>query len=187
MSNRLTRATGLVGGLRTDTRTAVQLGSSSAYVTDYVKVIPLVGAGSTSEQDSAYDIPTYGRVVDAAILISAASSAGSSIEVGLLSSESGGDADGFIDVLGTTSTGVKAPGFVASTSGSPDVFWASNTYGVLLSTFNAGTTAASDFGLAMKKDHLNDSVTAKSVSWTLNSTGTAFRANLMLHIVEYTS
>jgi hypothetical protein len=190
MSNRITKGKGLIGSLQTDNVLGLDLGSTTVKVRDYVKRIPITSAASTAEQDTGYDIPALARVRDITVLVQTASSAASTLQVGLLSSSSGGDADGFLNGVSTTGTGLKAGGQTTSTSGANGIFLVSNTYGVLLSTFTSGSTGTGtlgDCGLFVKKDHRSDSVTAKSITWTSNSTSTSLVADIFVHLTELTT
>lgn len=93
-------------------------------------------------------------------------------DVGLLSSESGGDADGFMDGISTAGTGPVFTGVTISTS------WPSaTTLGLLLRDFTAGSTT-DDRGSYIPKVYVVGS-TARSVSLTL-STGSDTAAGLIL-------
>ncbi len=145
----------------------------------YAKVIKIIGAGATTEQDTGYDLPAKAAVVDCFVVVTAAASAASALDVGLLASESGGDADGFLD--GVSSTGIHMRSGVPTATSSAG--FSATTRGALLRTFFAGVESSSP-GVHNEKRHLTDSVTAKSVSWTLNGTSTTLRADLILHIIE---
>ena len=187
MSNRLTKGKALVGSVQTDSVTGMSVGSSTQTVTSYVKVIPFTAAGTTAEQDSGYDIPTYSKVTDVTVLFGAASTSGGTMSVGLLSSSSGGNATGFASGLSSTGARLIGPTFTTSTSGATGSFAVSNTYGAFLSAFATGSTAVEDDGLAARKVHASGDVTAKSVTWTLNSTGTAVTGNIYIHVTQFTT
>lgn len=144
----------------------------------YAKVIKLSG-GSSVEADTGYDLPAKAIVVDAVLVVTAAASAAATVDVGLLSSESGGDADGFLD--GVSSTGIHMRSGVPTATSSAG--FSATTRGAFLRTFFAGVESSSP-GVHNEKRHLTDSVTAKSVSYTLSGTNTDFRADLILHIIE---
>lgn len=145
----------------------------------YTKTLKLVADGTTVERDTGYDLPARAIVRDVFVYVTAAASAASVVDVGLLSSSSGGDADGFLDGISSTGTGLKLGAFTASTS----VGATANTFGVLLSHFNAGSTVNVN-QLATNKSFASDAVTAKSISWTINSTDTTFRGDLVLNLIE---
>jgi len=78
----------------------------------------------TSEYDTGIDLPA-GAIVRDAIIYVGTNVAGSTIDVGMLSSESGGDADGFVD-----GESCANKGFVAHVNG--DATEANNTRGDLI-------------------------------------------------------
>jgi hypothetical protein len=130
-----------------------------------VPVVPLMGGfgvripftKNTSEADTGVDLPTGIMVTD--VLTKVTTAAGSStIDVGILSTESGGDADGFVDGAACTPAG-----WVQHING--DTTEANNTLGVLLvnASVKSADTSAKYFDL--KKFHVSDG-TAISISYT---------------------
>lgn len=209
MSNRFTKGRGLYGALTvTSTATFANLNTTGTLslagtavdatstelnnVADLsanialpkVKVVQFTHGGATTEVDTAYDLPTQGIVRSVSINVRTASTAGGKIDVGLLASSSGGDADGFLLQVGTSTTGWSFPNVTVSTSGSPGNFYSARTYGVLLGRFAVGTTAANDFGVAFPLQYVIDSVTARSLTYTINSTSTTFAADLVIDHIE---
>ena len=155
-----------------------------------VSVVTLTQGGSSAEVDAAYDLPSLALIDDVFVEITAAASAGATIDVGLLSSSSGGDADGFIDAASAATTGILVGVATVSTSaGAGYEFFISTTRGALLQKFNAGSSAATGVtGTAYDIRHRSDSVTAKSLSFTLSSTGTsAFRGRAIIRYTELSS
>lgn len=129
-------------------------------------VIPFSIADTTAatETDTGFDIPTdaivqahLGGGVDVLAV-----DATETIEVGILSSESGGDADGFYDVLAVDTAGAVKPEVTITSS-----VWASTTFGVMLADFVAGTNS-DDRGLFNLRQYRCNG-TAKSVSYTLTA------------------
>lgn len=153
------------------------------------KTFNLKAAASTAETSLAFVLPTRSYIPSLPlVLVTAAGSAGAKLSVGLLSSSGGGSATGFISSLATSSSGLFQPGPTTSTSGANGIFLVSNTIGSFLSTFTSGSTGTGtlgDCGLLYVKPHLADSVTAKTLTWTINSSGTAFAAQLLIPLVEY--
>lgn len=79
--------------------------------------IPITSAPTGSEQSSSdYVIPGNSVVIDAYVNVTTAEATGTTktISVGTLSSESGGDADGFIAGASISSTGVKQGTLISS-------------------------------------------------------------------------
>lgn len=145
-----------------------------------VKKIPVTTLTS-AEKDTGWDLPAKALVVDVFVNVTTleATATTKTIDVGLLSSESGGDADGFLNDVSTATPAAIKRGAVTVTSG----VWASMTFGVLLADFTAGTNA-DDRGLYNRKWYASDAVTAKSVSYTLGSTHTELVADIYVIYIE---
>lgn len=127
-------------------------------------VIPfsITDSVAATEKDTGFDLPTDGVVLPDGIGIEVITvDAAISIEAGILSSESGGDADGLIDAASTAVAGF-IPADVTVTTG---VLAASPTIGALVCDFTVGTNA-DDRGIANKKTYKCNG-TAKSISYTL--------------------
>ena len=112
-----------------------------------VMVIPFDNADYTAaaETDTGFDL-----VEDSQVLLQGAgvyvddADATETIDVGILSSESGGDADGFFDGLSVATSGLVVPGATVTT-GSNEVYLSASTAGALLvDTFTTGTDTATD-------------------------------------------
>lgn len=139
-----------------------------------------ISTASSSEADTGFKLPEQSLVVDAFVHVKTAAAA-TVLDVGLLATTSG-DADGFIDGLDVSSSGLVGPGFVVSTSGAGVKFYGSNTWGVLLSDFLAGTTAATG-GLAQRKHHASDDLLENAVSVSPDTT-VALVADVYLGLVD---
>lgn len=118
---------------------------------------------STGEKDTGFDFPTGAIVLGVWVQISTleATATTKTIDVGLLSSESGGDTDGFIDGLSTAAAGVKQPTITASAV----------TYGVLLHTDLDGVSNVFE-------PHVI--TTAKSLVYQLGSAHTELDADIVV-------
>ena len=130
---------------------------------------------NTSETDTGWDLPANAIVEDVWVKVDTAVS-GATLNVGLLSTETGGDADGFIKAISCSSTGLKIPGVtVTKTTGTNENYISAvtNTLGALLLdlVYETGTDTAGDTGFvhAWKKPHVAASVTAKSVSYSTSN------------------
>ncbi len=177
MSNRLTKGVGRVGSIAVDSG----IFFDRDRVKRYIKVLPFT-VTTTVETDTTFDLPATGLVNDMWVKITTASSAGGTLQVGLLSSSSGGDADGFIASIGTSSTGVLYPTVTFTDATSGDIV-TGNKRGVFLSAHATGTTDLGSWGFYSQKAFATDSVLAKSVTYTLNSTsGTA--GNIYIEYTE---
>jgi len=148
--------------------------------------VPIRSNLSGSEQDTGVDLPANAMVVDVLVDVDVAEATGSvkTINVGILSSESGGDADGFIAGLSVATTGLKRP-VAATATGSNETYLASTTRGALLQTFLAGSDTAGDVGTLVDKFHLTSSITGKSISITSPNAFSEFRGTLIFHLLRW--
>lgn len=107
-----------------------------------------------SETTHAEDLPTAGVVLGAWLDVTTAEATGGTktLDVGLLSSESGGDADGFLDGVSVAATGIVG-GSLAS---------GGQTLGALLRADEDGA------GALVPEPHILNG-TAKSISYTAGS------------------
>ena len=124
---------------------------------DQVLMVPfhIDDTTATTETDTGFD-STTGMVIDplGCFVHVLAADATETIEVGLLSSESGGDADGFLDVLSVGTAGVIAPTLAAT----------AETLGALL---RVAATADAGTGLVPRQHVIN--ATAVSLTYTLTA------------------
>lgn len=167
----------------------VQAGAyQSAGVTEYWHAIPIATTPTGSEQDTNYDLPANAEVIEARIKVATAEATGATktLDVGLKSSESGGDADGFVDGASVAAAGIVRPA-AALTAGGTETYFSATTIGALLApAFAAGANSAGDVGSNYERTFLTSSVTAKSVTYTAGSNDWAeFRGTIYLHIREY--
>jgi len=135
--------------------------------TGFIKVKRISFSANTSETDTGVDLPSTAVILDVFLKVTTAE-AGKTINVGLLSSETGGDADGFVAGASLASTGVVVPA-VTVTSGTNEDYLSACTYGAFLADFTAGSDNAGDVGTFNKKLFATDSVTAKSLTYTCSS------------------
>lgn len=146
----------------------------------------LIGSGTSAEVDTTFDLPARGQVHDVLVRVVTAETTGTTktLDVGLLSSESGGDADGFLDGISVAATGMKRGTFVATVGSNNTYLGAAGTHTIgALSTqlLIAGEdTAAGGDGVGIKAPFLTDSVTAKSVSYSRGSTLTELQAYIFI-------
>ena len=132
-----------------------------------VKIIAAEFGHNTTETDTTIDLPDNAVVMDVFIDVETADT-GITLDVGLLSTESGGDADGFLDGISVASTGLVHPA-ITVTSGSSEDYFSATTYGAFLADFTAGSDNAGDVGTFARKYHPTDSVDAKSISYTASA------------------
>ncbi len=199
MPERITRGKALIG---TASVTALEIGGAAVTSTaaEINQVADLSSRGALvkcatasissaptgSEQDAGIDLPAKAVVLDVFLDVTAAEVTGGTktMSVGLLSSESGGDADGFLVGVSCASTGLKR-GEATVTAGGSETYLSATTRGALLGSFVAGSDSAGDVGTVYERPHLSDSVTAKSVSYTAgDSDWVEFRGTLVVVYVE---
>lgn len=126
---------------------------------------------NTSESDTGVDLPAGVLVTGALIQVTTAASGGT-IDVGILSTESGGDADGFIDGVSCAATGFVVPNNVDATA-------ANNTMGVLLVESDILSADGTALYYSVPVPYKTDG-TAKSVSYTTSNHTIA--GNILLFI-----
>ena len=137
---------------------------------DEVAVIPFSIADMTAavEFDTGMELPADMLVKPEGIGIFVdAIDATETIDVGLLSTESGGDANGFMALVSVAVAGAVAA-LAAATVGGSETFYTATTLGVLLATFGAGADVATDTGAHNKTGHRTDGA-AKTISLTLTT------------------
>lgn len=128
-----------------------------------------VAAGDHSaETDTAWDLPAKSIVRDVFIDVTTAH-AGITVSVGTLSSEAGGDADGFVAAASLATPGLVRP---SATLDGTNNWFVTDTRGALLSKFVAGANA-DDRGLYAEVPYPSTANTAKSVSYTASANSTA--------------
>lgn len=151
-----------------------------------IKRIRLSTQTTAAETDTGWDLPASSFVMDVFVKVITAEATESTktIDIGLLSSESGGDADGFANELSVAATGLVRPNVVV-TAGGTETYYSSVTTGELLRAgYIVGTNSGSDFGLFAPKWHDTDSTTARSVTWTASGNQTEFVGDLFIMYVE---
>jgi hypothetical protein len=147
--------------------------------------IPITAAANTNENDTTFDIPDKSIVIDVILDVTTAEATASTktVDIGLLSSESGGVADGFADGISTANIGLIRPEVTVTTGGS-ETYFSATTRGSFLQNFFAGANADGDSGVAHNKPHLSTAVTAKSVSWTAGEAQTEFVGAILIFYIE---
>lgn len=132
-------------------------------------VFPVVFNAGGTEVDTGLDL-LYGAMVHDAAVEVVTADATETLNIGLLSSETAGDADGFIAGISVASTGFVQP--VAYTTGSNEVYLSGNTYGVLIAAGSLGNDVATDAGSLAKKGHYVTGTNAVSISYQPSSSDT---------------
>jgi hypothetical protein len=126
-------------------------------------VVPFSGS-SASEVDTGWDLPLGAIVTDAIVEVVTTASA-KTVSLGLLSTETAGDADGFLAAVLETTAGYVENNPVI-TGGANIDFTAATTYGVLLATAITGSDAVATNGGFARKRHVVTGSNATSISYT---------------------
>lgn len=145
-----------------------------------VKKIAVTGLDG-NETDSGWDLPAKSIVYSVYVDVKTAESTGSTktIDVGLLSSDSGGDADGFLDGVSTASAKVVTGGFTY-TDGTSQNYVSAHTWGVLMYQGLVGADGAGTAGTVNLNPYLAATNTAKSVTYTVGSAATELIADIYI-------
>jgi len=150
------------------------------------QTISLSAPSDGTEQDTGTLLPAKAKITDVFLDVTAAEATGTTktLNIGTLSSEGGGDADGFAVDIAVDSTGQVRPQATV-TVGVNETYASANTRGALLSDYIAGSDLDGDFGLYREVPYLTDSQTAKSISFTAGSADFAeFAGTLIIEYVE---
>lgn len=134
-----------------------------------VKTMEIPFVKKTSEFDSTFDLPEGAVVLDAFVEVTTAVDS-STIDVGILSTESGGDADGFLDGVSCATAGKIAPITSAEAA-------ATLTKGALLATDHKSADATALFG-SIPKLWIGDG-TATSISYTTSDHAVAGNIHIL--------
>lgn len=152
------------------------LGIGQKDVIDKVKVIRIKASDGTSEVDTGWSLPSNAIVEDVLLNVITAEASGTTktINVGPLSTETGGDADGYLAGVSVASTGLVGSSFtVTETAGANETYISAitSTYGAFLAQLDSelGTDLAGDTGYVnlLPKKHLNSN--GNTISWTPGS------------------
>jgi hypothetical protein len=144
-----------------------------------------VRALTAGEKDTGFDLPVRGIVLDVFCRVKTAevTDTTKTIDIGLLSSETGGDIDGFCDGLSTAAVAV-VDGALAVTDGvNTNFFTAAPTQGVLLRDGLLGADAAATPGVLTRRPHVLNG-TARSLVYQLGSAHTELVADIFVVYVD---
>jgi len=141
-----------------------------------------IGSGGTAISSSSETtitgpeavLPAQAIVLDVYVNVLVASTGSTkTFGFGLLNSSAGGNRIGFLTGISAAATGLQLPVIAVGTSGA-------GTYGVFLSVFSTGNAPA-------QKSFATDSVTAKTLTFTPNSTDwVLFSADVYICYVDLT-
>jgi hypothetical protein len=121
------------------------------------------GASDATETTTYIELPEDMAVIRAFLDVTAID-ADETIDVGILSSEAGGDPNGFIAAASVATAGKVFP-LPVMTVGGTETYYSSCTIGELLCKFLAGDNVATDVGSFAPMIHVCDG-TAKTVTYT---------------------
>jgi hypothetical protein len=159
--------------------------SSGGVLLPKMKKLSINSAPGSAETDTGWDLPPKAIVLDVFVHVRVAEATGATktIDVGVLSSESGGDADGFVDGLSVATIGLLRPTRTITTGSNTKFVAASPTRGVLLADHQAGTDVDQDEGLYIEKPFIV--AAARSVTYTVGSSGfVEFRGDIYILYFE---
>lgn len=164
---------------------AADLSANGALVR--VKKLSIAATPTGAEQDTAFDLPAKAAVLDVFVDVTVAEATGvtKTLDVGTAAAE-GGDADGFLDGVDVSSTGLKRGAF-ASTAGVNNTYVgaaATHTIGALLSFLIEGQDVADGGdGVACRQPDVSSG--GKSVVYTAGSADWAeFRGDIYVVYME---
>lgn len=132
-------------------------------------VFPIAFNSGGTEVDTGLDLPKNAMVIDAAVEV-VTLDATETVNIGLLSTETAGDADGFLAAVSVANAGFVAN--IAYTTGSNEVYLSTNSYGVLLASGSLGNDVATDVGSLAMKGHVVTGSNATSISYTPSTSDT---------------
>jgi len=147
------------------------------------KKLEITSTPTGSEQDTGWNLPQSAIVFDVFVEVTTAEATGGTktLDVGLLSSETAGDANGLLDGVAVSATGIKQGAFTV-TDGTNQNYVSANTLGVMLFDGEIGSDAAGEAGVVARTPHVVTGSNAVSVTYTAGSVDFAeFRGSI--HIV----
>lgn len=125
------------------------------------------------EVDTGYDFKKGDLIMHACVKVETAEATGTTktVDVGLLSSESGGDADGLLDGVVTSATGVVGVDATATDGANQNFIAAAPKLGALLRAGLLGADVAGEASAVIPRPHVING-TAVSLTYTIGSTAT---------------
>jgi hypothetical protein len=128
-----------------------------------------VSSALAAETETGIVLPTKCMVLDAFIDVITVDT-GETVDIGT-SGDASDDPDGFCDGLLLTTAGIIQGSAVVTTGGN-ETYFSSNTRGVLLSDFLAGSNVATDVGTYREKSDATSG--GEAVTYTASAAGAAF-------------
>ncbi len=132
-------------------------------------VVP-IGFSNNAEVDTGLDFPVANLIIKDAHLRVTAIDATETVDIGILSSEAGGDADGFLLVMDAGNLGYVNQWPVVTNGANIDYSVHTSGYGALLKQGIAGADAVATVGGFQRRYYRTDGV-AKSISYTETAGG----------------
>lgn len=136
---------------------------------DKVLIFPMVSNTGGTETDTGLDLPYKAHVYDVAVEVTTLDST-ETVDIGILSSETGGDANGFIAAASVAATGFVKP-FV-NTAGSAETYVSTAYFGDLMGPAAVGTNADKDTGIPRGWGHVVNGASGQSISYSPSSSDT---------------
>jgi len=132
-------------------------------------VFPMLFNAGGTETDTGLDLPLNSHVVDAFVEVVTVD-ATETVDMGLLSSETAGDADGFLAAVSVASAGFVKPYTI--TAGGNETYVSAAKYGVLMGPALVGTDVDKDNGMPRGFGHIVSGSNAVSVTYTPSTSDT---------------
>lgn len=149
-----------------NTRRPCVLNERPGLKTLIIPINSLAAGNSTDETDDGFDFP-LGSVIENVDVRCSTLQAGAVIDVGILSTEDDGDANGFVAAATMAAAGFVDLGPIV-TAGSNESYFSACYLGVLLADFLAGSDAVEDVGTFRRIRHRVAS-TGVSLSYTIDT------------------
>ena len=143
--------------------------------------LPLIYNAGGTEVSTGFVLPLNSIIyADEMWVLVDAVDATETVDVGILSSETGGDANGFISLLSVATLGLISP-TVTVTAGTAQKYISATTWGVLfLAAARLGSNAASGASSPVFTPYISNGV-AKTISYTPSSSDT-FKGRLIFRL-----
>jgi hypothetical protein len=136
---------------------------------DKCLIFPMIFNSGGTEVDTGLDLPLDSLVYDARVEVVTVDST-ETVDIGLLSTETAGDADGLVTAASVGTAGY--PDMITATAGGNETYLSAVHYGALLGSFLAGSDVAGDVGTFLPKGKVVTGANAKSITYTPSTSDT---------------
>jgi len=136
---------------------------------DKCLVFPMVFNAGGTETDTGLDLPV-GVIVHEVRVEVVTVDATETVDVGLLSSETSGDADGFVAAVSVATAGF--PALAVFTTGANETYLSAVKYGALMGSSVVGADVVGDAGNVVRLGHVVTGSNAVSVTYTPSTSDT---------------